>query len=85
MPFLTRHRAPVLQVAWQPYSAAGDTLAANGGGGNSAVLHSLCGAGCLLRWDQLSAAVRLYYSSSKCSPHVQLHCGGDCQYPCCTW
>jgi hypothetical protein len=57
VPFLTRHKAPVLQVAWRPCTAAGGS-AADGTDGRG-VLHSLCGAGCLLRWDQHSAAVRI--------------------------
>ena len=41
MPFTTRHKAPVLEVAWQP-SGTGTT--------DAPVLHSLCGGGRLLRW-----------------------------------
>lgn len=66
----------MLQVAWRPCSALAAHPAANGGGNGGSVLHSLCGAGCLLRWDQLSAAVSLLCLTDNWLPHGQLLCGG---------
>ena len=79
VPFQTRHRAPVLQVAWRPSSALAAHPAAEGdkgGGGGGGVLHSLCGAGCLLRWDQLSAAVSLLCLRNNWSPLASCSVGG---------
>lgn len=72
-PFLMRHKAPIVEVMWQQHVGAE-------GPEGGATLHSLCAAGCLLRWGTPNDKVRSASASSRTS-RLTAHLPGGCEAP----